>query len=57
MSKRVDSAKVNIRKAIAATPWRRWNLVGTKRSAETAEYIAQRRAAGDKPRPLTELDD
>ena len=46
----------NVKAAQRATPWRRWNLVGTKNSAKTAEYIAERRKAGDKPRPLTELD-
>jgi hypothetical protein len=47
----------NLAKGQRTTPWRKWDLVGTKRSAKTARYIAERRAAGDAPRPLPELDD
>jgi hypothetical protein len=47
----------NLVKGQKATPWRRWDLVGTRKSARTAKYIAERRAAGDAPRPLTDLDD
>ena len=46
----------NLKKGQASTPWRRWNLVGTRKSAKCAEYIARRRQAGDEPRPLVELD-
>ncbi len=48
---------VNLVKGQRTTPWRKWDLVGTRKSAKTARYIAERRAAGDAPRPLTELDD
>lgn len=54
--KQLRAKRVNIKAAIAASPWRKQNIVGTKRSTECAEYIAQRRKAGDVPRPLTELD-
>jgi hypothetical protein len=47
---------VNLVKGQAKTPWRRWDLVGTRKSAKTARYIAERRKAGDRPRPLRELD-
>jgi hypothetical protein len=55
--KQQAAAMVSIKKAIATTPWRRWDLVGTRKSAKTAKYIAERRAAGDQPRPLRELDE
>jgi hypothetical protein len=47
----------NLKKGQKATPWRKWNLVGTRNAARCAQYIAERRAAGDAPRPLPELDD
>ena len=57
--KQQSASMASIKKAIATTPWRHTNLavVGTKRAAECAKYIAALRAAGDEPRPLTELDE
>jgi hypothetical protein len=52
----VPSDHANLTKAQRTTPWRKWNLVGTRNSAKTARYIAERRKAGDRPRPLRELD-
>ena len=52
----MPSDLVNLKKGQRTTPWRRWNLVGTRNAARCAEYIAERRAEGDQPRPLTELD-
>jgi hypothetical protein len=46
----------NLAKGQKARPWRSQNIVATKRAHATRAYIEVRRAAGDAPRPLVELD-
>lgn len=47
---------VNLKKGQKTTPWRSQNIVATKRAHATRAYIETRRAAGEAPRPLVELD-